>query len=325
MNTSSSESSLAPTFRTRAPRERADYSRVLQKLSAASVKKHFDAYADIPWDAPEFAIDLSDPRWAYDSIFDDPLAETAWYRSLPQATKNRLGLHAAATFAKIGIQFESILQRGLLEFADELPNGSPEFRYAYHEVIEEGHHSLMFQEFVNRSREDVDGMPGWARFFGRRAISYATLFPELFFLFVLGGEEPIDHVQREGLSHKETVPPLLRRIAEIHVTEEARHISFARAYLRKHVPALPAPKRMLLATLAPTIFGRMVPLMLKPSQRAVRTFQIPDEALRQAYDGNARHRERMAGASEKVRVLCAELGLMPPHARALWKHAALTA
>ena len=64
----------------------------------------------------------------------------------------RIGLHMIATFMKIGLQFESVLKRGLLEFALELPNGSPEFRYAYHEVIEEAQHSLMFQEFVNRTR-----------------------------------------------------------------------------------------------------------------------------------------------------------------------------
>src|SRR3989454_8600620 len=34
---------------------------------------------------------------------------------------------------------------------------SPEFRYVYHEVIEEAQHSLMFQEFVNRSGFDIPG------------------------------------------------------------------------------------------------------------------------------------------------------------------------
>ena len=52
---------------------------------------------------------------------------------------------------KIGLIFESVLKRGLLEFASTLPNGAPEFRYAYHEVIEEAQHSLMFQEFINRT------------------------------------------------------------------------------------------------------------------------------------------------------------------------------
>ena len=56
---------------------------------------------------------------------------------------------------KAGLQFESVLKRGLLEYAFRLPDGVPEFRYAYHEVIEEAQHSLMFQEFVNRAGLDV--------------------------------------------------------------------------------------------------------------------------------------------------------------------------
>ncbi len=61
---------------------------------------------------------------------------------------------------KVGLIFESILKRGLLKCAMTLPNGAPELRYAYHEVIEEAQHSLMFQEFVNRSRYDAPGLRG---------------------------------------------------------------------------------------------------------------------------------------------------------------------
>ena len=54
----------------------------------------------------------------------------------------RIGLHSIAANMKAGLQFESILKRGLLEYAFLLPDHSPEFRYAYHEVIEEAQHSL---------------------------------------------------------------------------------------------------------------------------------------------------------------------------------------
>src|SRR5262249_47979467 len=51
-----------------------------------------------------------------------------------------------------GWQFESVLKRGLLEFALRLPDDAPEFRYCYHEVIEEAQHSLFFREFVRHVR-----------------------------------------------------------------------------------------------------------------------------------------------------------------------------
>ena len=51
-----------------------------------------------------------------------------------------------------------------------MPNGSAELRYLYHEVIEEAQHSLMFQEFVNRTGLDVDGLPAFARAYLRRNV-----------------------------------------------------------------------------------------------------------------------------------------------------------
>ena len=100
---------------------------------------------------------------------------------------------------KTGLQFENVLCRGVLEYVDTLPNGAPEYRYAMHELIEEGQHQLMFQEFVNRSGIDVDGMPLDAKIGSRFVVLLGRVFPELFFMFVLGGEDPIDHVQREAL------------------------------------------------------------------------------------------------------------------------------
>ena len=53
----------------------------MQRLSRQSVEKHFDAYADIPWDDPAYAIDPDDPRFELGP--DDPLGGTAWYRGQP--------------------------------------------------------------------------------------------------------------------------------------------------------------------------------------------------------------------------------------------------
>src|SRR2546422_7811838 len=91
---------------------------------------------------------------------------------------------------KIGTQFENVLQRGLLEFAWTLANGAPEFRYVYHEVIEEGQHSLMFQEFVNRTGFDVAGLGFWDRLRGRRGDAPPRGLPPPLFSFLPGGGGP---------------------------------------------------------------------------------------------------------------------------------------
>jgi hypothetical protein len=293
------------------------YHKLLRRLSHQSVVKHFDAYADVDWDAPEMRIDPADPRWELDA--DEALGATAWYRAQPQPVRAAIGLHMFATFMKIGLQFESVLKRGLLEYAFALPNGAPEYRYVYHEVIEEAQHSLMFQEFVNRSGFDVPGLPGWQKLASRMVVRLGRVFPELFFLFVLGGEDPIDHVQRQMLRKRENVHPLLRRICQIHITEEARHLSFARLYLRRNVPRLGTFKKRMLRLRTPLILGQMSQQMMRPSAQIVARYRIPKAVLREAYGDNPQHRERTIEAVAKVRKLCQELDIITPKTVKLWK------
>lgn len=293
------------------------YLKLLKRLSHQSVVKHFDAYADVDWDAPEMRIDPNDPRWELDD--EEPLGATAWYRAQPQHVRSGIGLHMFATFMKIGLEFESVLKRGLLEYAYKLPNNSPEFRYVYHEVIEEAQHSLMFQEFVNRSGFDPRGLAWWQQIGSRMVMRFGRTFPELFFLFVLGGEDPIDHVQRQMLRKRENVHPLLRRVCQIHITEEARHLSFARLYLRRNVPKLGPIKKKMLQIRTPLILGQMSQMMMRPSAQIVRRFSIPDSVIREAYTGNRMHRVRTIEAVAKVRKLCQELEIVTPGTVKLWK------
>ncbi|HUY63441.1 MAG TPA: diiron oxygenase [Acidimicrobiales bacterium] len=292
------------------------YGELLRRLSHQSVVKHFDAYADVAWDDPAMAIDPDDQRWALPDT--DPLSATEWYQSQDPSVRSRIGLHRIAVNMKVGLQFESILKRGLLEYASKLPNGSPEFRYAYHEVIEEAHHSLMFQEFVNRCGLSVPGMPWHMEIGSRRVVKLGRRFPELFFLFVLGGEDPIDHVQRQAL-RQDDVHPLLERIMRIHVTEEARHLSFARHYLKRQVPRLGWFKRQVLAVQAPFILGQMAAQMLMPPAVVVRTYGIPRSVVRAAYRSDPRSRQFVRDSLRKVRQLCTELGLVTPLSLLVWR------
>ena len=289
---------------------------LVARLNRQSVDKHFDAYADVPWDDPAFALDPTDPRWELSA--DEPLGGTEWYRSQPQPIRARIGLHSIADKMKVGLQFEGVLKRGLLEWAADLPNHSPEFRYAYHEVIEEAHHSLMFQEFVNRSGVDVPGLPWHMRFGSRRVVALGRRFPALFFVFVLGGEDPVDHVQRRMLRSDRDLHPLLERIMRIHVTEEARHLSFARHYLKTTVPSLGLVRRTWLSVQAPLILGQMAAQMLRPSKGLVRTYGVPKRVVAEAY-GSAEARASVNESLRKVRTLLDELGLITPLTRPIWR------
>jgi hypothetical protein len=290
---------------------------LVERLSRQSVTKHFDAYADVPWDDPDYRIDPDDPRWELSA--EHPLGATDWYRNQPADVRRRIGLHVITGSMKAGLQFENILKRGLLEFAFRLPNNTPEFRYVYHEVIEEAQHALMFQEFVNRSGINVGGLRWDLKFGSKRVVGFARRFPELFFVFVLGGEDPIDHVQRKVLRSGREMHPLLERIMRIHVTEEARHLSFARQYLRTTVPTLPALRKHRIAMQAPFILATMAATMMRPTRGFIRAYDIPKDVVAAAYGPGSTSRDDVRASLRKVRDLLVELELVTPLSKWLWK------
>lgn len=292
-----------------------DFRAVVARLSAQSLVKRHDAYEDIPWDDPEYRIEDGDPRLRLWSI--DPLGRTEWYRGLSEREKFEVSRHRVASNMRIGLEFENMLQRGLLDFAMRLPQGAPEFRYVLHEVIEETHHTMMFQEFANRAGVEAGTMPRSLQYLcARFVLPLAWAFPELFFVFVLGGEEPIDHIQRKSL--KEVEHPLAETVMRIHVTEEARHIGFAKSFLAKRVPGLGFVRRQILAGVTPLVLGIMAPLMVYPSKKTVKACGIPRSAIREM-KRDPETRQLLADSVRKIRSQFVDLGLVPAWSRALWR------
>ncbi|MFI6595166.1 diiron oxygenase [Nonomuraea sp. NPDC050536] len=313
----SAPSSTAARERDETVADRSAYEAVIHRLSKASVDKHWEPYKDIPWDDPEFLVDPADSRWELPEV--DRLGGHPWYRSRSPETRARIGLFRVATAMKIGLQFENLLKRGLLNYAYRLPNGSPEFRYVYHETIEEGHHGMMFQEFVNRTKMPVRGMPGPLSVIAQVAPWIPLISTELFFVFVLGGEDPIDHVQRKVLKDGQVHHPLEETIMRIHIAEEARHISFARHYLRNRVPRMPRYRRLMLGIISPIILGIMARIMLAPPGPMISRFKIPRNVVAEVYLHNAAAKQEIRDSVGKTRELCEQVGLMNPLTRRIWK------
>ena len=293
------------------------FTTMVARLSRLSVDKHFDAYADVDWDAPDMALDPADPRLELPPF--DPLARTEWYRSQPPEVRARIGLYRYGACMKIGWHFENLLQRGLLGYASRLPNGALEFRYAHHELIEESQHTLMFQEFVNRSGLPIEGLGRGMRAIAPLVVPLGRWFPGLFFFFVLGGEDPIDHVQRQTLARGTELHPLVERIIRIHVAEEARHLSFARHYLRRRIPRLGWIRRQIIGIAIPIILGVMARMMLAPSRAMIRHFQIPRSVVDEAYRHDPIARATTQDSLAKVRNLATELRLVNRVNWLIWK------
>ena len=88
------------------------------------------------------------------------------------------------------------------------------------------------------------------------------------------GEEIFDSLQRQMMDDPE-LQPMVQRLMRIHVTEEARHLSFARQYLRNSVPGLGWLQRQAIAVEAPTILAVMASVMMRPPGTIVREYNIP--------------------------------------------------
>jgi hypothetical protein len=306
---------------TPAPRSRRAgeaYPALLTRLCELSVRHYHDPYVDIAWDAAEHRLNPDDPRHCIAPTA--PLAQTAWYAALDPRVRAQFGHEWTVQLLKYGIGMEAVLSRGALQFCQTLPNGSLEARYAMHTVVEEGRHTLMFQEYIDRSGVSALPVSGiWARFDDHIAHLGRT-FPELFYFAVLSGELFIDRQNRELLRRpRESVHPLLRTIIRIHVIEEARHQCFAEHCLRQRLPRTTRLARERMAWVLPQLCAGAVQLMLVPDRRLRRKFGIPRAALRQAFGRGSEHRRAAARSCEPILRLCAENGMLERRHRRWWR------
>ncbi|WP_203338486.1 AurF N-oxygenase family protein [Nocardioides limicola] len=293
------------------------YEETLQTLSEASVHQHFDAFLDVPWDDPEYAVDVNDPRWVLPKV--DTLGATEWYQSLPRERQIAIGIYRQANVVKVGLQFEQILIAGLMHHAFKLPNNRPEFRYSTHEATEECHHTQMFQEFVNRSGQNVPGGPRWFLRVAPLMPLAAGAWPFIFFIGVLGGEEPIDHVQKNMLRSDAQLHPLLQRIMQIHIAEEARHIGFAHQYIEHRAPRLNRRQRAVVSVVSPIVLRLLVDAIAVPNRQALREMGVPRKVARQVWWRSEESQKLLRDMLGDVRMLMENADLMNPVARRVWR------
>lgn len=313
---SSATSSTVETTNDELTRE--SYDDVLLALSRASVDRHFDAFVDVPWDHPDFQVRSNDPRWVLPKNVD-PLGAHPWYLALPVERQIEIGLWRQANILKVGLQFENVLIRAIMQYVFSLPNGSVEYRYLMHEATEECHHTQMFQEVVNRIGADVSGMPLVLRKLAAFLPLLVTRFPVIFFLGVLAGEEPIDHTQKAIFRSGSDIPPVLARVMEIHIAEEARHISFAHEAVRLRAPELGRLGRQITGALLPVLMRFLGDAILMPPKEFRERFEIPKYVIDELYWDSPESRQRLKDLFADVRMLAEESGLMTRTARLLWR------
>ena len=295
----------------------AEYTDFLRTLSEGSVRKHFDAFEDIAWDDPEFAVVPNDPRWVLPKV--DPLGSHNWYLALPLERQIEIGMARQACIAKVGWQFESVLVRGILEYTFWAKNKDPQFRYLMHEVTEETHHIQMFQELVNRIGVDTPGARPWFKWIQTFLPLAGRWLPAIFITGVLAGEEPIDHVQKLILRADEKQHPLLTRVMQIHIAEEARHISWAHEYLKRTAARMGAVHRFVFSLAFPVVMRVLCDIIVKPTPEFRKTYGVPRKVVRELYWASPESRKMLRDLFSDVRMLAEESKLMNPISRLIWK------
>ncbi len=290
----------------------------VEALSRATARLRFDPYADIDWDATENKLGANDTRWILDPD-SVPLAATSWYAEQPVQRRIDMGRWITANTLKVTQQFEFMLIRGVVHNASKLPNGSPVFRYLLHELTDECNHIQMFQEFVNRTGEDVPGMRRGSRIFGP-ILAFIGGYASVFHLIgVLCGEQPLHHQQTMQHRGALEVPPLLNKITHIHLAEEARHIAFADDHLAQQVQRVGRLRRAMYAIAVPFFLRWLIGEMIGQPRTFARQFGIPRRVFKAAYWRSAQSRRILAESAADVRLVAENLGLRTVWTRWIWR------
>jgi hypothetical protein len=204
------------------------------RLLRSSLDHSYEPNIDIDWSAP-----LVDGLWGVPehrvSLYGTELWDT-----LSDEQRRTLSIHELCSVARIGLWFEMILMQMLLRYSYDRDPRSQHIQYALTEIADECRHSIMFAKMNAHC-----GVPDYrprrlthelGRFF-KAVASGPAMFAGTLFV-----EEILDQMQREAM-RDETVQPLTRMVNKIHVTEEARHVRYAREELVRIMPKINMAER----------------------------------------------------------------------------------
>ena len=281
-----------------------------ERLLKGSVKRSYAPIVDIDWDAP------LDPDKFYLPPAVVTLYGTPEWDALTREQQIELSRQELVNVLSAGIWFENILNQALLrDLMHKNPTASST-HYTLTELGDETRHMVMFGKTIAH----IGGVAVRPKL-TQRIIINALPFAfrgSVLWSAALVGEEIFDALQRQIIEDPD-LQPIIQRLMRIHVTEEARHIQFARDGLRKSVPNMPRYRKVLLSNLhgAGGPFYRML-------------FTLPIQYSRAGLDG-AQMRS-VARANPHFRAMCVssfaslgaffeDVGLMGRFGRRLWRRA----
>lgn len=279
-----------------------------ERLLKGSVRKSYAPIVDIDWDAP------LDPDKFYLPPKVVSLYGTPIWEAMSRAEQIELSRHELVNTLSAGIWFENILNQALLRRMMHQDPTAATTHYELTELGDETRHMVMFGKAIAR----IGAEPVRPRLYQRMAIN-ALPFAfrgSVLWVAALIGEEIFDSLQRQMMDDDE-LQPMVQRLMRIHVTEEARHIQFARDGLRKRVPSMSWGKRVWIGNLN-GLGGPFFRFLFTNKVQYRRAGLDARAARRMARRSPHRLEVQIAGFAPLASFL-EEVGLMGRIARRMWR------
>ncbi len=280
-----------------------------ERLLKGSVKKSYEPVVDIDWDAP------LDP----DKFFLPPrlvsLYGTPMWDEMTREQQIELSRQELVNTLSAGIWFENMLNQSLLRTILHEDPTSRSTHYKLTELGDETRHMVMFGKAIER----VGAKSVQPKRFHRyiiNALPLAFQRGSMLWVAALIGEEIFDSLQRQMMDDPE-LQPIIQRLMRIHVTEEARHIQFARDGARKRVAEMPRLNRWFMANIN-GLGGYFFNYLFSNPVPYARAGLDPKRARKTARTSAHRREIQIAGFAPLAAFLT-EVGLMGPLARRGWK------
>ena len=264
-----------------------------EQLIAASQRHTHDPFAEIEWNIP---VD--------DSAYHLPpellaLYGTSTWEQMSETERIEYSRHETAAMFAAGIWFENALMQIVLRHLTDIDVTDPTHRYLLIEVADECRHSAMFGEYIRRA-----GTPSYRP--DRPVIVDDTHSGRLLsYLLILAIEELLDFANRAAM-RDDRVHLVSRQISRLHVLEEARHVSFAKAYLAETWPTLDAEERATVRSAAAVLVADVVSLSLNPDVFA--HLQIDNGA--EIAQASPHHRANVIAGLAKLTSFLTDLGVI---------------
>ncbi|SOD70560.1 para-aminobenzoate N-oxygenase AurF [Jatrophihabitans sp. GAS493] len=192
---------------------------VASRLLGGSVKRSYDPAIDIDWKAP------LDPERFFLPPGMSTLYGTPLWDGMSQQQRIELTRQELANILSVGIWFENILIQGLARMILHNDPTAPHVHYALTEMGDETRHMVMFGRVI----ETIGAKPYPL---SKPQLAVVSQMPRglrgtMLWVAALVGEEIFDTLQREMVADPQ-LQPIVSQLMRIHVTEEARHIRYAR-------------------------------------------------------------------------------------------------